>query len=779
MSRSQSFWRPAEAVAQPRYRLHTLGWKAFEDLALTVMREILGATVVSFAEGSDGGRDGAYYGHWEPNAEAPPPFGGAGARRLEGPFLLQCKFFRSEERTLRPSDITEELPKVTKRVAEGLCSTYVLLSNARVTADSEKEIRKELLDADAKNVLILAGTWIEEMITSNVHLRRTLPRMYGLGDLTQILDERRYSQAHDLLAHLGDESMAAFVRTSFYAKASRNLDDHGFAILLGAPGAGKSISAVALAASAVDAYGSVVIKVDGAEDFKASWNPHQPEQLFWVDDAFGVYKFDAEVTEKWIRNFGLMRTAVRGGARFIFTSRDYIFKEAERQFKRDVQNLFSRSVEITPARLSVEEREQILYSQLQYGDQPAHFLSGVREHLPAAARSLYFSPEQARRLGNTSLSATLKGTGESAILDFFEHPIDHLCEVLAGLDPDSLSALCLVYMANGSLKSPVEFSARETELLNLIGGSKAGIVRALTALEGSFLRRVDPQMNPQWKFHHPTMAYAIAKHIGQYPELIEMFIAGLDKQSLCSLVSCAGSFQYEGRQVATAVPPVLYGQVIDRIVRISESHQLAQESDFITFLARCGNEFLTELARRLPDVVREFAREHTVKFGSSGVKLLARLHGASLLPEAERESAAVCITREAESHSLDWAWAAPAVEDLVGPEDFEALRDWIYREVISKIPYEIECDSDPGMTEWASDEDFLEAMRSYERQVDAYRNAYQDHPEAILDLESAANLLHTLLYTTPMCGGELDELEEGTGDAAEGERSIFDDLGSL
>ncbi len=32
-----------------------------------------------------------------------------------------------------------------------------------------------------------------------------VPRVYGLGDLSQILDERAYSQAREILSALGDD----------------------------------------------------------------------------------------------------------------------------------------------------------------------------------------------------------------------------------------------------------------------------------------------------------------------------------------------------------------------------------------------------------------------------------------------------------------------------------------------------------------------------------------------------------------------------------------------
>jgi hypothetical protein len=48
------------------YELHRLGWKDFQQLCLTIAREVLGQTVESFLDSNDGGRDGAFTGEWTP-----------------------------------------------------------------------------------------------------------------------------------------------------------------------------------------------------------------------------------------------------------------------------------------------------------------------------------------------------------------------------------------------------------------------------------------------------------------------------------------------------------------------------------------------------------------------------------------------------------------------------------------------------------------------------------------------------------------------------------------
>ena len=73
------------------YELHSLGWKAFQDLCSTIMSEVLGQTVQSFLPTHDGGRDGAFHGVWVPTQ----------SQRHEGSFTVQCKFSSNKEHRRR------------------------------------------------------------------------------------------------------------------------------------------------------------------------------------------------------------------------------------------------------------------------------------------------------------------------------------------------------------------------------------------------------------------------------------------------------------------------------------------------------------------------------------------------------------------------------------------------------------------------------------------------------------------------------------------------------
>lgn len=53
---------------------------------------------------------------------------------------------------------------------------------------------------------------ISQFIRESPRLRMLVPRVYGLGDLGQILDARAYDQAQEILSSLGDD-MNKFVMT--------------------------------------------------------------------------------------------------------------------------------------------------------------------------------------------------------------------------------------------------------------------------------------------------------------------------------------------------------------------------------------------------------------------------------------------------------------------------------------------------------------------------------------------------------------------------------------
>ena len=184
------------------YNLHTLGWRDFQNLSGTILREILGQTYQTFSDTADAGRDGAFFGKWRRKS----------GENLRGTFVTQCKFVGKAGSTLKLSDVAEELSKARRLAKKGLCQNYLLMTNGKISARLEESLRSAFLRIRGlREFRAYGGEWITQQIRENRRLRTLVPRVYGLGDLTEILDDRVYEQAKEILSWLGDE-LERFVR---------------------------------------------------------------------------------------------------------------------------------------------------------------------------------------------------------------------------------------------------------------------------------------------------------------------------------------------------------------------------------------------------------------------------------------------------------------------------------------------------------------------------------------------------------------------------------------
>lgn len=307
------------------FELHSLGWKAFQGLCASVLSEVLGQTVHQFMPVKDAGRDGAFYGKWN-NEKA----GGAG---FDGSYAVQCKFSSVPNKTLTLSMLKDEIEKAATLASKDLANNYLLMTNMKISATTEPLIRNAFSEITGiKSFSIFGFEWINQKILESPKLRMLVPRIYGLGDLTQILDQRAYSQTQSILSSMSDD-LAKLVVTDAHRKSVHAIVKHGFVMLLGAPMSGKSTIAASLAMGAIDEWGCATLQIKSPQEFTSHWNPNEPKQFFWVDDAFGATQYQSENADEWNKIFPLMDSAIKKGARVIFTSRDYIFKAALQDLK--------------------------------------------------------------------------------------------------------------------------------------------------------------------------------------------------------------------------------------------------------------------------------------------------------------------------------------------------------------------------------------------------------------------------------------------------------------
>ena len=144
-----------------------------------------------------------------------------------------------------------------------------------MSGTAAEDIEALFRQAGVKQVVIYGSTWICDQIRENKRLRMMVPRVYGLGDLSQILDDRAYQQAKTLLSTLR-EDVSKVVITSAYRRAAEASDKQGFVLLVGEPAAGKTTIASMLAMAALDQWGCSTLKLDDPAKVIEHWNPEEP-----------------------------------------------------------------------------------------------------------------------------------------------------------------------------------------------------------------------------------------------------------------------------------------------------------------------------------------------------------------------------------------------------------------------------------------------------------------------------------------------------------------------
>lgn len=507
------------------FSLHTLGWKAFQDLCAQLCAESLGRTISIYREAQDGGQDAVFL--------LPAATGSHEA-------TVQCKFSSKSGQRLKLSDITSELGNIESLVAEGRAHTYYFLTSVGVDATVAAQIRDRLRSLGVVEPHVEGREWITAQIKNSPRLRALVPRVYGLGDLSTIIDERSAAQTRALLGHLVP-SLRVYVPTSTHRTAVRTLADHKLVLLIGAPATGKSMLAAILATMAIDAESLECFKCEGPLSLREHWNPHESKRLFWIDDAFGPNQLREDYVDAWIEFMPKVKAAMEEGNHFILTSRTHIWNEAA--FKLGTRNhplLETLKAVVNVGSLAPEERQQILYNHVKEGQQDKQWKRLVRPHLAAVSGEWNLLPEIARRLGDPRYTSAITRVPED-LVRFVRSPEEFLIKTFLELNEPQQAAMTLVFLARSKL--PVHGVGGEACRLvaDKYGTTVSAIAQSLERLDQSFVVKREDSGQVCWAFLHPTFADAICSILSSRPHLVDLYLGGAKVETLLAEAVCEGA----------------------------------------------------------------------------------------------------------------------------------------------------------------------------------------------------------------------------------------------
>jgi len=756
------------------FELHTLGWKAFQDLCSTILAEELGQTFQIFSPGKDGGRDGAFQGEWKlKNSET-----------LKGTFTAQCKFTSHRGKSINLSIMKDDIEKARKLSQEGLCDNYFLITNYKITGTTEKQLKDAFKNVGIERFIIFGEEKISQFITNSPKLRRLVPRLYGLGDLSQILDERVYAQGEQLLISLQDD-LSKFIPTVAYRKSAKALSQYGFVLLLGEPASGKTTIAATLALSSADEWKSPCIKVESAADFKRHWNPHEPRQFFWVDDVFGTTQYEPNHVYEWNRIFPELLAAIKKGAHIVFTSRDYIYRRAIDELKEDAFPLLKESQIIIDIQdLSITEKEQILYNHIKRGNQSKQFRSKIKDYLKYVSLSEYFQPEIARRLGTKAFTKNLVLT-ENNINLFVEKPEEFLLDIIKRLGSDEKSALALTFMNGGALKSPIIFNGDEIDVIKRMGGTPGGVISAIQAMKDCFVKLEKSDEGPIWVFKHPTIRDAFASFVINDNELLDIYLTGTPTDKMFNEIVC-GNVNMEGTKVV--IHPLRYRTIINRIENLRNNRKnnftlyWKNKEMIYTFLShRCSKDFLQIYLDENRDILEDISRPGPYLYAVPEVALIKRLSDEGLFTNQYRIIFVSTVKDLAVRIPDPGFLTVKNVRSILSAAEIDDILKAVKEKVIPNLDDII----NNLHSNYTSDDDPDSYFSELEDALRAYKKEFSNEKSIIFLIEKAQgkinSLINLLLSEYPSSESRTETWEEDVGDIPQiksvpGERSIFDDI---
>ena len=676
------------------YNLHTMGSGSFQDLGITIVEHMINRPVQVFSKTHDKGVDGLFDGTIEKidtNVRS----------------IIQCKHTSKPRENLTFSGIKDELPKIKEFIKHNSIGDYILLTNQNVSMDANLKIEEAFLTIGVQKCRIWGNEWVNNYVHNSPKLRMKVPRLYGLGDLSNILDQRVYKQAKLILESVSVD-LKKFVPTDAFRKSVKALAEKKFVLLLGEPASGKSTIGSCMAISAIDNWESRVIYASKPDQIEKHLDSDE-NQLFLVDDAWGTTQFRDSSADEWNQILLLMNSAIKKNSRFVLTSRNYIWNSAKNGLKTGSFPLFDDSqVIIEVQKLKVDERAQMLYNHLKHGNQPKSFKSTVKYFLPSVVESNLFLPESARRFGNNFFTRNLI-LKEAEILKFFAHPSTFMQEVINGLSAELQAAVALVFLTNGKLKSPIECSQELKLVKNTFHQSRSKIIDALDKLNGSLLFLVNSANGIFWKFKHPTIGEAFAEHVSSKPELVEVYLRGAKPEILLQDVVC-GNTKIKGARVI--VPEKLYDLLLKRI----ENENEFQLIDFIC--NRADKKFAEILLERCPKIINQVNFKRLPIKENHETQFVLRLNHFGLLTNEFRNKFIERLKQSVKMHADSCYITDNEIRNFLTIDEYEKLNEIFEENVIEQIPLHIE-----GLTEEFNPEFELENYFSeFELSVKTYIN---------------------------------------------------------
>lgn len=336
----------------PDYDFKTLSPYEFELLVRDLLQEELGVMLESFKSGRDKGIDLRY------------------SPSREEKLVVQCKHYAGSGYQILFSHLQREEATKVKALQP---TRYLLATSVGLTPGNKEDI-KSLFDPYCSSTGDVYGREdLNNLLGRHPQVERKYFKLWltSTAILQRVLQSSVFNRS-EVEAEAIKRKLKYFVTTESLARAKGILEESHYCLITGIPGIGKTTLAEILIVDYIaDGYEAIRVTSDIAEAY-ATYRPSN-KQIFYYDDFLGQAGLEEKLSKNEDQNILRFIEAVRhsSNTRLIFTTRDYILKQAEATYERlGAANLDTKKFVLELSDFTELQKAEILYNHVYFSDLP-------------------------------------------------------------------------------------------------------------------------------------------------------------------------------------------------------------------------------------------------------------------------------------------------------------------------------------------------------------------------------------------------------------------------